>query len=178
MCDKETWLTHLQRLTIWLGVIVELGLALAFAYSQAEAANLSSNLGSILPLEEVSFEGYAYTASAIRIDPPAPSPNDVIRITVSGEWPNMCVPRYQSHRIKGNTIRIDAVGTLFGICIAVCMPMSWSLAVEVGPLPVGLYTVEFYILDPVGGPIGYNSTSFLVATERIYLHLPVILHNY
>lgn len=54
----------------------------------------------------------------------------------------------------------------------------WSFTVDASPLPVGLYTVEVYLADssPWGmPPILYDTTLFLVSTERLYL--PLILRN-
>lgn len=174
MDNKEVRLPNLKWLVIWLGIMTGLVVALAFTESQVEAA--PNNLGSNLPIKKVLPLESIYYAGNLRVDPPMPTPNDVIRITASGESPNGCVPHYQSHRVEGNRIRIDATGNLYGVCVALWMPVTWSFGIEVGPLPVGFYTIELYILDPIIGPVRYTTTSFLVTTERLYL--PIIRRNY
>jgi hypothetical protein len=150
-------------------------LAPALVEIQVNATHPRSNPILISPADKESLDLDPPYGSHIHIDPPAPMPNDIIRITVSGDWPNVCVPRYYSHQIMGNVIRIDAVATLVGACIPVELPKFWSFDVEVGPLPVALYTIKLYILDPVIGPIPYGTASFLVSTERLYL--PIIYHT-
>ncbi len=154
--SRQKWLQSLN----WLRLVFLLGSPLVSANHLIKATGTSQG-------------------TQIVIDPPAPTPNDTIQIAVSGEWPNVCVPRYQSHQIVGKMIRIEAEATLFGRCIALEEPGSWSFIVEVGPLPIGLYTVEVYLVDSSfwgRPPILYGTTSFLVSTERLYL--PVILRSY
>jgi hypothetical protein len=178
MIDKGITPAHLRLSTILLGLMVGLGLVLASDGSQVKATSLSSTDSMPRPFKH-PLEQYTSYSSHITIDPSAPTPDDVIRITVGGEWFNVCVPRYQSHQVNDNTIRIEAVASF--ICMAIEGSTSWSFAVEVGPLPIGLYTVELYLYllglpGPLIRPILYNSTSFMVATERLYL--PVILRNH
>lgn len=164
---------RLIRLQLPTGLVIVLGLALILAGSQVRAAHPSGNSNLITPTDKESLELYPPYGSYIHINPPVPTPNDVIRITVSGEWPNGCVPTYQSHQLVGQMILIDATARGWA-CPAIVMP--WAFTVEVGPLPVSLYTIEIYItLRPLGGPILYDTTSFIVSRERIYL--PLILRR-
>lgn len=182
-CGQRLWSVYplYQRApAIGLWLLITLTLFLALAERRVEAASPDSHLGLRSYIAGPPFERYHPYGSHIRIEPRAPTPSDVIRIIVSGEWPNVCVPRYQSHQIIGNVIRIEAEATFIGMCIALAEPGSWSFTVEVGPLPIGLYTVEVYLVDASfwwrPPPILYDTTSFMVATERLYL--PVILRSY
>jgi hypothetical protein len=160
-------------------ILAGLSLNLISADSLVKAAHPSGNPDLIPPLDRETPELSATHISHIRIDPPFPTENDVIRITAFGNWFNICVPRYQSHQIVGNVIRITATASFFGVCVPIEGPTSWSFTIEVGPLPIGLYIVEVYFLDPSfwgRPPILYDTTSFLVPKVRLYL--PVIRRNY
>jgi hypothetical protein len=123
MIDKGVRFTYLWFPAFLLRLVVVLGLALASTGGSVKAINVDSMLS---PLKKVP-ELYPSYDSHITIAPSAPTPDDVIRITVSGKWFNVCVPRYQSHQVNGTMIL-------------------------------------------------YDTTSFMVATERLYL--PVILHSH
>lgn len=169
---------YLRRLNIWLWLTITLILLSAFTERRVEAhyPNHNANPTSYIAGQPLGLS--FLFGSHIHLDPSQATPNDVIRITVGGEWFNVCVPRYHSHQIIGNVIRITASANLFDVCVALVEPTSWSFTVEIGPLPIGLYTVEVYLLDlslPGSPPILYDTISFMVATERVYL--PVILCN-
>jgi hypothetical protein len=117
-------------------------LALAFGASYAQATSRGDNLSLIMSSSEATFQNYGLQIS---ITPPAPTTDDVIHITASGVWGDSCVPRYQSHQISSNVIKIDAVtprppGTG---CLEVITP--WRFAIEVGPLAAATYTVEVHM---------------------------------
>lgn len=158
-------LAYLQLRAILPRLMLVLALVLASARSQVGTASLSGNVDLGLPSRAATTQ--LWPGTYIRIDPSMPTENDLIRITVGGEWPDACAPRYRSHQIVGNVIRIDAVlPCLLCICAQVITP--WSFTVEVGPLPVGLYTVEIN---------GRSALSFLVPTVT-RLHLPLLLRNH
>ncbi len=101
----------------------------------------------------------------IDIDPPAPTDNDVVRITPSGLWGSSCVPLYQSHQIDGDVIHIYA-GLPYPpdtACAGVVLP--WGFTLEVGPLPAGLYTVEIQVVGYSGYWPNYGIKTFVVAPD-------------
>lgn len=173
MTGKGITPAYLQFPAILLELVIGLGLVLVPAESQVKATGPSRTMDSMPRSFEHLLELYPFYDSHLTIEPSTPTPDDVIRITTGGEWSNVCVPRYQSHQVIGNIIRIEAEAILFGVCIPIEGPTSWSFTVEVGPLSNGLYTVELYILDPLVEPVLYETTSFMVATDRLYL--PIIL---
>src|SRR5262245_17237801 len=104
-------------------------LPLAFATGQA-APLAASDRCSAQSLSNGQPAG-PYRDSQLDIAPYLPSSADTIEITASGEWSNSCVPKYQSHTLDGNVIRIDAEAFWPGACAEVLT--SWSFAVEAGP---------------------------------------------
>lgn len=158
-------IVQIQMLSVSLRIcLVMLSVVLALVDIQVKAAPSRGNPNLITPADEESLELYFPYGSYIHISPSAPTPNDVIRITVSGESACANVPRYLSHEIVGNMIKIYTTPP-FPICLPAITP--WSFTVEVGPLPVGAYNVQ------ANGQL----CSFLVATERAYIYLPVILRR-
>ena len=167
MIGKGIISTQLRFTVILLGLIVALGFILAAAEGQVKATSPSNAIDTMPPPMKRASNLYISYDTYIAIVPSAPTPDDVIRIAMGGEWPNSCVPRYKSHQIEGSLIRIIAEPScIFCYCLQVIMP--WSFVIEVGSLPVGLYTVE------VRGSV-YKTTTFMVTTERLFL--PVILNN-
>jgi hypothetical protein len=154
---------QLRLFAIRSAFVFVLSLGLISAKSEIGVASPTNDIELISPANPtLIWPGYD---SQISINPSTPRPGDVIRITVWGEWPNGCVPRYQSHQIEGNAIRINTVPPCF-FCSCLMVISPWSFTVEVGSLPVGLYTVE------VVGSV-YKTTLFMVAKERLYF--PIIL---
>jgi len=82
--------------------------------------------------------------AAITFDPPGPRPSDEITITVT----------YVTNCFHGDTVEVDGkVITITAIegCIcplSVARPVSFS--VPVGPLPLGVYAVEFFMVRKTG----------------------------
>ena len=73
-------------------------------------------------------------------DPACPHPSAPFDITVSGTWPNSCIPNGSSAQVNGTEIDIAVVrDPPPGICLTVLTP--WSRTEQVGPLAAGTYTV-------------------------------------
>ena len=62
---------------------------------------------------------YLYTCG-INIDPSGPTITDTIRITAGGEWPDTCVPKFESYQMTGSEIRLDFTHP---ITIVACAPV-------------------------------------------------------
>ena len=158
-----------QLPVILLGLLVGLGLVLVSSGSPVKAFNPGIKTPTAPPsLEHPPEPSSSSFETHFTTEPAMPTPNDVIQITVGGEWPDSCVPRYQSHQIEGNVIRINTLALPCYLCACFYVISPWSFTIEVGPLPIGLYIVE------VIGSV-YKTTTLIVATERLYL--PVILRN-
>ena len=147
-------------------------LCLAFTSGQA---GLDSS-GSMSPEYDARTNQYCGYYPQINISPVLPTQNDTIQITPSGEWPDSCIPLYQSHQIVNNVIMIDAVIDYPGIvCLTVILP--WGFTVDVGALPGGSYRVDVYITDLMYGfPTSTLciTKSFTVFTEVSKIYLPVV----
>ena len=92
------------------------------------------------------------------VNPPNPTVDDVVTITLSGEWPDSCVPNdSQLDPPAGALLYFDLV---WGyppetLCADVITP--WERAETAGPLPVGTYGVYAALLDLLGMPIEPSS---------------------
>lgn len=103
--------------------------------------------------------------ASIIIEPPRPTSEDYVLITVSGEYSNPCFEIFSSHEINGNTITISVQIVPIGeVCIQVITP--WSVTEEIGQLPPGGYEVTA-IIDtpccfPCNPPLCIEEASFRV----------------
>lgn len=68
------------------------------------------------------------------------SASTVAALTVSGQWPDSCIPNFISSAVSGNEVDLFTVrDPPPTFCLTVIRP--WSLTANVGPLPAGTYTV-------------------------------------
>lgn len=107
----------------------------------------------------------------LRISPTTPTIHDVTRITVFGNWPDTCVPKYDSWQFVGREIRINFVDQRLPWEICALAITGWGHTVETGILPEGWYEAVGYIN-------GYrcNSTRFFVFKElNTLLFLPIVI---
>ena len=85
--------------------------------------------------------------ASITIEPPQPTSEDYVLITVSGEFANPCFEIFSSHEINGNNITISVQIVPTGeVCIQVITP--WSVTEAIGQLPPGEYKVAAIIDAP------------------------------
>jgi len=78
--------------------------------------------------------------SGMQVQPTCPHPTTVLDITLSGEWPNSCIPNIARLSLNGTDIEFHVVrDPPPGFCLSVIMP--WSLPGQIGPLPAGAYRV-------------------------------------
>jgi hypothetical protein len=96
----------------------------------------------------IALAGFAPAALAqqwwwppdMRIVPQCPSPISEIEATLSGEWPDNCVPNRAEVVRFGTEIDLNIRREPPpGFCLTVITP--WSLPVEIGTLPAGTYSV-------------------------------------
>jgi cardiolipin synthase len=112
----------------------------------------------------------------MNIAPGSPTENDMIQVTVSGEWSNSCTPSYQSYQVVGNLIRVDAVVTGGPICLDVITP--WYFSVDIGPLPGGFYRVDLYITDaPHQVPATLCATQSLVVLSSSTVLITAVYYD-
>lgn len=117
----------------------------------------------VLPASSIFFLGalFAISLSAplakaqpcgpwveVEVDPPHPTSNDSITLTLSGVWCDSCVPRSPRWIIMGTTIVINTTNT-DPVCLYVLSP--WELTVPLGKLGPGRYSV---LVIHNGRPLG------------------------
>ncbi|MHC4153657.1 MAG: LamG-like jellyroll fold domain-containing protein [Planctomycetota bacterium] len=83
---------------------------------------------------------------SVTILPPAPTPADVVAITLAGTWGNSCVPDGLDVSMVGNDIYFGVFWT-YPPTYCLQVVSSWELTECVGPLPVGTYTVHAMLDD-------------------------------
>ena len=85
----------------------------------------------------------------VEVNPPHPTSNDFITLTLSGVWCDSCVPRSPRAVVVGNTIMVYTTNK-DAMCFPVLTP--WELGVPLGKLPPGRYSVlVIHNGQPIGG---------------------------
>ncbi|UCF42393.1 MAG: right-handed parallel beta-helix repeat-containing protein [Planctomycetota bacterium] len=106
----------------------------------------------------------------IQILPENPTSSDVVVITLSGDWPDSCIPNGSSVSVTGNDIYFDVIYDYPPdiICLTVITP--WQQTQSVGPLSPGIYTVYARIVGDPYIPETYTPlTEFIVTDYRFVL---------
>ena len=102
-----------------------------------DAAGNEADLGLLTPVHITTLA--VLGVIRIVIEPPAPTVNDNISITIDSIHRDSCVPHYDSHQIVDHEIAILSApsGELF------CTPaeIPWDYSISVGQLAAGAYTV-------------------------------------
>jgi len=75
----------------------------------------------------------------ISIEPPLPTAQDAISITVSGLHHSSCTPQYQTHQRTGDRITIQSMPSPEPFCLPA--EFSWHYTIGLGLLDAGRYTV-------------------------------------
>jgi hypothetical protein len=99
------------------------------------------------------------------IFPANPTEFDFITITVSGEWPNSCVPNVSYVTVIGDSIHFEVFDDYPpGACLQVVT--SWELTNYVGPLSPGTYTIYAHLLVDPCNPVS-EPYAFVVSGESL-----------
>ena len=76
----------------------------------------------------------------LTVMPECLDPTTVVNLTVSGLWPDACIPNYSHTQVTGNVVDFFTVrDPPPGGCLTVIT--NWSRTEPVGPLSPGVYTV-------------------------------------
>jgi hypothetical protein len=113
---------------------------------------------------------------SIRVQPDCPTVNEVVSVTVSGEWYDACVPAYYTHHVCDDVIQIEVAVTrpITLACAAVIMP--WRVTTDLGRLPAGSYQVDL-IVHTIDRPCGAEtcaSKSFRVCEQLHHIQVPLV----
>ncbi len=78
--------------------------------------------------------------NGMTVSPACPGPQSQIQMTVSGDWPDACIPNTTVVVVTGNEIDLNiSRNPPPGFCLTVITP--WSQQGAAGPLAAGTYTV-------------------------------------
>ena len=110
----------------------------------ASVRSASVSTGTSVLNGDQEWESPCYGAQ-VAVDPTSPTTHHDVQVTAYGNWPNTCVPVYQSHEMIGNVIRVNANANESEVCLLIITP--WQLAVDLGNLPSGSYEARIYITD-------------------------------
>lgn len=80
-----------------------------------------------------------WTPDSVEIVPGNPTSADVVDITMSGQWPDSCIPVESHLVVDGNNILFGVISDTSDICTQEVTP--WELTESVGPLSPGTYRV-------------------------------------
>jgi hypothetical protein len=98
---------------------------------------------------------------SIRFDPPAPTSQTAVTITVSGVWGDGCPPRQASAMLSGRRILVTLFPSQTPCPIIPVMPVPFRVSAFVGTLAAGTYEVE--VLVPTTTlPLTFAETTLLV----------------
>jgi len=89
------------------------------------------------------------------IEPPNPTSDEAITITLGGLYPDSCIPNGSSIAIFGNLIQFDVLRDYPPDIVCMQVISGWSLSETTGPLAVGNYSVAasfYYNGVPMAGP--------------------------
>lgn len=114
-----------------------------------------------LPLQ---FDTIDANETRISITPSIPTVADMIRTNVSGISNTSCTPKYESHQRVANIITINTRSPVGPGILCQQAFTPWKFTVEIGRLPLGVYTVEVVGAEQI-------TTSFEVKEAQIFLPL-------
>jgi hypothetical protein len=98
-----------------------------------------------------------------QVVPSNPSTSDIVAITLSGDWPDSCVPIGSSVSVIGSNIYFNVFSNPSGICLDIVM--GWHQSQSVGPLAAGTY----HIYASLDG-FGYTyMTAFTVTNQQFII---------
>jgi len=90
-------------------------------------------------ISDCSDQPWWWPPPNIKIVPQNPTSSDVIEITLSGQWPDTCIPSSLPILVTGNDIYFTVISDDSEVCGDAITP--WSITQSVGPLSPGTYRV-------------------------------------
>ena len=94
------------------------------------------------------------------VQPPQPTNQDQVTITLGGWWSDVCIPNVSYAVVVGNTIDFGVIHAYPPDVFCAQMMTLWSRSETIGPLPDGTYVVEATLYEwtePVAGPTPVRS---------------------
>jgi hypothetical protein len=96
----------------------------------------------------------------VSILPPNPTSQNVVSITVSGEWGDSCIPNASFAWVSGNNIYFEVLRNYPPGIACLQVVCGWQRTQSVGPLSPGVYTLSVHLND--GMTPGTYITQFTV----------------
>ena len=149
----------------WLMVIIGSILSLTLIATQIKSVKSDSHISVHNSKTIIATNNYT---CGISVDPAVPTITDTVRIRAGGEWPDSCVPKFESYQVANGEIRLDFTRNITGICAPVII--GWEHTVEVGVLPRGIYLATARINN-----VACASKTFGVSEELRNFYLPIIV---
>lgn len=104
------------------------------------------------------------------IVPPNPTSSDVVSITLSGEWPDSCIPEDSAISVTGNNIYFDVIHDVPPWVACLTVIMGWQQTQAVGPLPAGTYTVYTRLVPWFPLPLpDYEPVAEFIVTDNQFV---------
>ena len=104
--------------------------------------------------------------SDVEIVPQNPTSCDIVDITLSGGWRDLCMPYDSTVSMVGNDIYIDVI---WPDQSCPPMPTSWEWTESVGPLSVGTYTVYARLIVYPQTPEEYTQMTEFTVTDKQFV---------
>jgi hypothetical protein len=96
-----------------------------------------------------------------------PSSSDVVTITLSGEWPDGCIPNDSAVSVTANQIYFDVILDYPPDTVCTLSIEPWTRTESVGPLSPGKYSVYTRLIGDPAVPETYALiTEFVIADEQ------------
>jgi hypothetical protein len=106
--------------------------------------------------------------SNVEISPPNPTSSDIIAITLSGEWPDGCIPNASSIWTYDNNIYFVVYCNYLPGTVCPTIITPWQRTESLCPRPLGKYTVYTYLVGIPGIGEEYTQIAEFIVTGRIF----------
>ncbi|HEY0592952.1 MAG TPA: IPT/TIG domain-containing protein, partial [Thermoanaerobaculia bacterium] len=107
----------------------------------------------------------------IRVDVPQPATStDPVRVTISGIWPDGCVPQFDTLEKKQGEITLRFAVPATGGCVAVLT--AWSASITLPPLPAGTWDLRAIVRMAQGEKVLATFTLTIDAADPPFEMIP------
>jgi hypothetical protein len=106
--------------------------------------------------------------SNVEISPQNPTCSDIIAITLSGEWPDGCIPNASSIWTYDNNIYFVVYCNYLPGTVCPTIITPWQRTESLCPRPLGRYTVYTYLVGVPGIGEEYTQIAEFIVTGRIF----------
>lgn len=155
-----------KNLNIWLASQIRMDFIPIGKGTRMRAACLISFAVFVTLAGPVDYVCGYLSPSGVEIVPQNPTSCDIVDITLSGGWPDLCMPYDSTVSMVGNDIYIDVI---WPDQSCPPMPTSWEWTESVGPLSVGTYTVYARLIGYPQTPEEYTQMTEFTVTDKQFV---------